>query len=94
MLLLWIRTLMVSMSSDIHSIMYNSDSFLIELSLALRSCDSNSSHHYEVGLGNEQDVQQSTELGRSAVNPGSANPDFTCECPYTHDSQQQIIYPF
>ncbi|KAI0264535.1 hypothetical protein BGY98DRAFT_611740 [Russula aff. rugulosa BPL654] len=58
--------------TDIHSIIYNSDSFLIELSLAVRSCDSNSSHHYEVGLGNEQDVQQSTELGRSAVDP-----DFT-----------------
>jgi hypothetical protein len=38
------------------------------------------SHHYEGGLGNGQDAQQSTELVRSAVDPGSANPEFTSEC--------------
>jgi hypothetical protein len=97
MVLSRICTLMVSMSSDIHSIACNStDSFFfeLELSLAFPSCDSNLSHHYEVGLGNEQDVQQSTELVRSAVDPGSANPDFTSECLYTHDSRRQIINLF
>jgi hypothetical protein len=88
---------MISMPPDIPSIPCNStDSFLfeLELSLAFPPCDSNSNHHYEVGMGNGQDVPQSTELVRSAVDPGSANPDFTSECLDTHDSRRQIINHF
>ena len=76
----WIRTLMVSISTDVHSITWNTESFLLELSLALQSCESNSSHHYEVEPDDVQDVHQSTELVRSAVDPGSTNPEFTSEC--------------
>jgi hypothetical protein len=70
------------MCTDVHSIGSNSDSFLEELSLALRSC-ANLSHQYEVDLGNGQDVvQQSTELVRSSVDLGSENPELTSECLY------------
>ncbi len=78
MLLPWMRTLMVPMSSDIHSTTWNTNTFLLELSLALQSCEPSLSDHYEDGLGNG--AQQSTELVRSAVDPGSANPEFTSEC--------------
>ena len=46
------------------------------------SCESITSHHHEVGLHKDQDVQLSTELVRSSVDPGSANPEFTGECLY------------
>jgi len=63
---------MDAMSSDAHSISCNTDtdSFLLELSLALKSCDK-INHHYGAGLRNDQqDVQQ------------SANPESTSECVY------------
>jgi hypothetical protein len=74
MLLPWIRTLMVPMSSDFHPITCNTDSYLRELLLAPQ-CESNISHHYEI-------VQQSTELVRSVVDPGNANPEITSKCLY------------
>lgn len=76
MLLPWIRTLMVIMSLDVHSITCNSDSHACNLSLALQCCESNISHR----LRNGQDAQQSIELRRSAVETGGANPEFTSEC--------------
>jgi hypothetical protein len=80
MLLPWIHTLMVLMWSDVHSITCNTDPYLRNLSLVLQSCESSTTHRYEVGQGNGQDAQQSMELERSAVDTGSANPEFTSEC--------------
>jgi hypothetical protein len=80
MLLPWIRILMVLISSDVHSITCNTDSYFRNLSLVLQSCESGTGHRYEVGVRNGQDAQQSTELVRSAVDTGSANPEFTSKC--------------
>jgi hypothetical protein len=84
MLLPWIRALMVPMSLDVHSITCNTNKLrryesltdLCNLSLALRSCESNIGHR----LRNGQDAEQSIELVRSAVDTGGANPEFTSEC--------------
>ena len=47
-----------------------------------QSCESITSHHDEVGLHKDQDVQHSTELVRSFVDPGGANSEITGECLY------------